>query len=93
MVFTDDAWGTIVAFSMMTSSWVRVPMPKLGTGGNAMADDMDAMLDCMVEGLGVVAPVPPPGVALRGHTSLAATRVHASWAVQLCHCPNSRCWA
>ena len=39
-------------------------MPKLGTGGNAMADEMGAMLDCVVEGLGAVAPVPPPGTAL-----------------------------
>ena len=50
---------------MMTlSSWVRVLMPKLGTGRNAMAPEVGAMLDCAVEGPDAVAPVPPPGVAL-----------------------------
>ena len=34
-------------------------MPKLGTGGNAMADEMGAVLDCMVEVPGAVAPIPP----------------------------------
>ena len=68
-------------------------MPKLGTGGNATADKMGAVLDCVVEGLGVAAPIPPPGAALQGRASLATARVRASWAVQLCHCPDSRHWA
>ena len=68
-------------------------MPKLGTGGNAMAPKAGAMLECMVEGLGTVAPVPPPGAALQGQAGLAAAQVHASRAVQLCHCPDLRRWA
>ena len=68
-------------------------MPKLGTSGNATAPKVGAVLECVDEGPGTAAPVPPPGVALRGRTGLAATRAHASRAVQLCHCPDSRRWA
>ena len=59
-------------------------MPKLGTGGNAMALKMGAMLKCVLEGPGTAAPVPPPGAALRGRAGLAAARARASRAVQLC---------
>ena len=65
-------------------------MPKLGTGGNTTASEMGAVLECVDEGLGTAALVPPPGVALRGRAGLAAARARASRAVRLCHCPDLR---
>ena len=56
-------------------------MPKLGTGGNTTAPKVGAVLECVLEGLGMVAPVPPPGAALQGRAGLATTRARASRAV------------
>ena len=35
-------------------------MPKLGTGGNVTAPKVGAVLECVDEGPGTAAPVPPP---------------------------------
>ena len=67
-------------------------MPKLGTCGNATAAETGAMFESAVEGPGMAAAVPPPGATLQGCTCLAATWTCASKAVQLCQCPNLRCW-
>ena len=76
---------------MMTLSyWVEFPMPELGTSRNAMAPKTGTVAESVAEGLGATAPVPPPGATLQGHTCLATAWAHASRAVWLCHCPNSR---
>ena len=56
-------------------------MPKLGTGGNTTASETGVVLECVDKGPGMAAPVPPPGVALRGRAGLAATQARASRAV------------